>query len=54
MRILFTHERFLPDFGGLDKWHRVGALGVIVGGGAVVYAMALLALGLRPRDLRGH
>ena len=43
-----------PDFTQADKWHRIGWLGVLVGGGAVSYALAMLALGFRPRDFREH
>jgi putative peptidoglycan lipid II flippase len=36
----------------MDKWHRIGSLLLLVGGGGVVYLLALLVLGFRPRDLR--
>jgi putative peptidoglycan lipid II flippase len=52
--VLLVALHWIPDFSGLDKWHRVGFLAALVGGGALVYAGTLLALGLRPRDLRGH
>lgn len=45
---------FAPDFTAVDKWQRVGWLSMLVAGGALAYAAALLALGFRPRDLRDH
>ena len=43
-----------PDFTVVDKWQRIGWLGALVGGGALVYAVAMLVLGFRPRDFREH
>jgi putative peptidoglycan lipid II flippase len=43
-----------PDFTVVDKWQRLGWLLVLVAGGAMMYAVALLALGFRPRDFREH
>ena len=43
-----------PDFTVIGKWARIGYLAALVGGGGLVYLMALLALGFRPRDLREH
>jgi putative peptidoglycan lipid II flippase len=52
--VLVVALHWVPDFSSLDKWHRVGYLGALVGGGGLVYVAALLALGLRLRDLRAH
>ncbi|MDR1076894.1 MAG: murein biosynthesis integral membrane protein MurJ [Xanthomonadaceae bacterium] len=41
-----------PDFTQVGVGSRVGHLLVLVVGGMLVYAVTLLALGLRPRDLR--
>jgi putative peptidoglycan lipid II flippase len=43
-----------PEFTLAGKWTRIGWLGLLVGGGALAYALALLALGFRPRDFREH
>jgi putative peptidoglycan lipid II flippase len=43
-----------PDFTVVDKWQRMGWLATLVGGGALVYALAMLALGFRLRDFREH
>ncbi len=43
---------WLPGFTTMDKWHRIGSLLALVGGGGAVYLLALLVLGFRPRDLR--
>jgi putative peptidoglycan lipid II flippase len=43
-----------PDFTVVGKLARVGYLAVLVCGGGLVYLLALLALGFRPRDLREH
>ena len=43
-----------PDFPTMAAWTRVWWLAGLVGGGAVVYALAMLALGFRPRDFREH
>ena len=45
---------WMPDFTGMDKWHRIGGLACLVGGGGATYLLALLVLGFRPRDLREH
>ena len=44
----------LPGFGGMDKWQRIGGLALLVGGGGLTYLLAMLAMGFRPRDLRGQ
>ncbi len=43
-----------PDFTVVDKWQRIGWLAALVGGGALVYALAMLGLGFRLRDFREH
>jgi putative peptidoglycan lipid II flippase len=43
-----------PDFTEVGKWQRMGWLALLVGGGAVTYGVAMLALGFRPRDFREH
>ena len=35
-------------------WQRAMRLAALVGAGGAIYALLLLAQGLRPRDLRGH
>jgi putative peptidoglycan lipid II flippase len=43
-----------PDFTQVGVAQRIVWLGVLVGGGGVVYLLAMLAVGFRPRDLREH
>ncbi|QNN48245.1 murein biosynthesis integral membrane protein MurJ [Thermomonas brevis] len=43
-----------PEFTEAGKWQRIGWLALLVGGGAATYALAMLALGFRPRDFREH
>ena len=43
-----------PDFTEVGKGQRMGWLALLVGGGAVTYGVAMLALGFRPRDFREH
>lgn len=43
-----------PEFTEVGKWQRLGWLVLLVGGGALSYALAMLALGFRPRDFREH
>lgn len=45
---------WLPDFTVVPRRERIVGLVALVGGGGMVYAAALLALGFRPRDLREH
>ena len=45
---------WLPAFTPMDKWQRIGSLALLVAAGAASYALAMLALGFRPRDLRGQ
>jgi putative peptidoglycan lipid II flippase len=45
---------WVPEFTTMGKWDRIGYLGVLVGGGGLVYLVTLLVLGFRPRDLREH
>ena len=42
-----------PDWSAWAWWQRAWRLAVMVGAGGVAYAALLLALGLRPRELRG-
>jgi len=51
---LWAGLSWAPDFTKIGQWARLGYLAVLVGGGGLVYAAALLALGFRPRDLREH
>ncbi|MFT3761915.1 MAG: murein biosynthesis integral membrane protein MurJ [Pseudoxanthomonas sp.] len=51
---LWLALQWAPDFTAIGKWERIGWLAMLVGGGGAVYAAALLAAGLRPRDLREH
>ncbi|MFN7136793.1 MAG: murein biosynthesis integral membrane protein MurJ [Thermomonas sp.] len=51
---LLAGLQLAPDFTAVDKWLRLGWLALLVGGGAGVYALAMLALGFRPRDFREH
>ncbi|MGE8262769.1 MAG: murein biosynthesis integral membrane protein MurJ, partial [Stenotrophomonas sp.] len=44
----------MADFTGMDKWHRIGNLALLVGGGGLTYLVALVAMGFRPRHLREH
>jgi len=52
--VLLAMLWWLPDFTAMDKWHRISGLACLVGGGGLVYLLALAALGFRPRDLREH
>ncbi len=52
--VLLGLLHWLPGFGGMDKWQRVGSLALLVGGGGLTYLLAMLAMGFRPRDLRGQ
>src|SRR5690606_12985697 len=42
-----------PDWSAWAWWQRAWRLAVMVGAGGAAYAALLLALGLRPRELRG-
>lgn len=44
----------LPEFTTMDKWHRIGGLLGLVAAGGATYALAQVALGFRPRELREH
>ncbi|MCH1907523.1 murein biosynthesis integral membrane protein MurJ [Stenotrophomonas sp. Y6] len=50
--VLLGLLHWLPGFGGMDKWQRIGSLALLVGGGGLTYLLAMLAMGFRPRDLR--
>lgn len=52
--LLLLGLHWTPDFSTIPAWSRIGWLAVLVGGGALVYAGALLAVGVRPGDLREH
>jgi putative peptidoglycan lipid II flippase len=52
--LLLCGLHLAPDFTVVDKWQRMGWLAVLVGGGALGYALAMLGLGFRPRDFREH
>ncbi len=52
--VLLALLYWLPGFGGMDKWQRIGSLTLLVGGGGLTYLLAMLAMGFRPRDLRGQ
>ncbi len=52
--VLLGLLHWLPGFGGMDKWQRIGSLAQLVGGGGLTYLLAMLAMGFRPRDLRGQ
>ncbi|MFT4197007.1 MAG: murein biosynthesis integral membrane protein MurJ [Pseudoxanthomonas sp.] len=51
---LLVGLHWLPDFSGMDKWHRIGGLLALVAGGGAVYLAVQLALGFRLRELRDH
>jgi len=46
--------QWVGDFTALPKWPRIGSLLGLVAAGGLTYALAQLALGFRPRDLREH
>jgi putative peptidoglycan lipid II flippase len=52
--VLLALLYWLPAFTPMDKWHRIGSLALLVGGGGLTYLLAMVAMGFRPRDLRGH
>ena len=52
--VLLALLHWLPAFSAMGVWERIGALGLLVGGGGLTYLLAMLAMGFRPRDLRGH
>ena len=43
-----------PEFTAMGAWSRVWWLAALVAGGGLAYALAMLALGFRPRDFREH
>jgi len=52
--VLLALLHWLPGFSAMGVWERIGSLSLLVGGGGATYAVAMLAMGFRPRDLRGH
>ncbi|WP_433854043.1 murein biosynthesis integral membrane protein MurJ [Stenotrophomonas nitritireducens] len=52
--VLLALLHWLPGFTSMDKWQRIGALALLVGGGGLTYLLAMVAMGFRPRDLRGQ
>ncbi|MGE8281414.1 MAG: murein biosynthesis integral membrane protein MurJ [Stenotrophomonas sp.] len=52
--VLLGLLHWLPEFTPLDKWQRISALALLVGSGGATYLLAMIAMGFRPRDLRGH
>jgi len=52
--VLLGLLQLMSDFTGMDKWHRIGNLAALVGGGGLTYLLALVAMGFRPRHLREH
>jgi putative peptidoglycan lipid II flippase len=52
--VLLALLHWLPAFSAMGVWERIGSLSLLVGGGGATYAVAMLAMGFRPRDLRGH
>ena len=52
--VLLALLYWLPGFSSMGTWERIGALGLLVGGGGLTYLLAMVAMGFRPRDLRGH
>jgi len=52
--VLLALLHWLPAFSAMGVWERIGALALLVGGGGATYGVAMLAMGFRPRDLRGH
>jgi len=52
--VLLALLYWLPDFSPMGVWQRIGALALLVGGGGGTYLVLQVALGMRPRDLRGH
>ena len=51
---LLAGLHWAPDFTQIGLGQRIVWLGSLVGGGGVVYLLAMLAVGFRPRDLREH
>jgi putative peptidoglycan lipid II flippase len=52
--VLLAVRLWLPPFTAMAKWDRAGWLAVLVCGGGATYVAAMLALGFRPRELRGR
>jgi len=50
--VLILGLHWVPAFTTMGQWARFGYLAVLVGAGGLTYVAVLLALGLRPRDLR--
>jgi putative peptidoglycan lipid II flippase len=49
---LLAGRELWPEFGAFDWFGRAWRLAALVGGGAAVFGVVMLALGFRPRDLR--
>ncbi len=43
-----------PDFTVVGLWQRIGWLIALVATGVLVYAVAMVTMGFRPRELREH
>ena len=50
--VVLAFRLFWTDWSAWEWWERAMRLAVMVGGGALAYAGVLVAMGLRPRDLR--
>ncbi len=51
---LFGFTAPLNDWVAWDLWHRAGQLALLIAAGALVYATALIAVGVRPKQLLGR
>jgi putative peptidoglycan lipid II flippase len=51
---LLAGLQLAPSFTEASAWTRIAWLGVLVAGGGLVYGLAMLGLGFRPRDFREH
>lgn len=53
MAVLAIGRWYWPDWTAIPTWVRIWRLAIMVGAGGATYLLALLATGLRLRDLRG-